>query len=70
MIAGDEENGELAVELRAVEPIPAAHVDVKFAVAQPLISPLSWGTISRYLGRLMPLVNIWDTELVEVTPFI
>ena len=70
VVAGDEENGEFDVEPSAAEPISAVHVDVKFAVADPLISQLSWGTISKYLGRLIPLVNIWDTEPVDVIPFI
>ena len=70
VVAGLLENGEFDVEPSAAEPIPAVHVDVKFAVADPLINPDNNGTISRYLGRLMPLVNIWGTKPVDVTPFI
>ena len=70
VVAGPLENGGLAVEPSAAEPILAVQVLVKFTVADPLINPDSEGTISRYQGRLIPLVNIWNTEPVEVTPFI
>ena len=70
VVAGDDKNGEFDVEPSAAEPIPAVHVDVKFAVADPLINPDNDGTISKYLGRLIPLVNIWDTEPVDVIPLI
>ena len=70
VVAGDEENGELAVDPSVAEPIRAVQVLVKFAVANPLINPDNDGTISRYLGLEIPLVDIWDTEPVDDTPFI
>ena len=68
VVAGDEENGEL--DVKPSGPTPAVHVEVRFAEADPWINPDIEGTISKYRGLEIPLVNIWDTELFAVTPFV